>query len=130
MTETKKQLEDQKLQHEQREGDITTNSVQARLRKESISVDDIFNQIEPEFLQALSKLPSKNESNFFYRLFSFYVRIIIFYNGLNFLQNKKIGTEIYPLIVVVQLIIAVYIILFFSSMEDTQLNTSIANSLK
>jgi len=74
LTETKKQLEDQKLQHEQQEGDMTTNSVQARLRKESISVDDIFNQIEPEFLQALSKLPSKNESNFFYRLFSFYVR--------------------------------------------------------
>jgi len=114
LNETKKQLEDQKML--ENEGDMTVRSAPEKLRKGSISVDNIFEEIEPEFVKALSKLPSKNNNNFFYRLFSFY--------------NKKIGTEIYHLIAVVQLIIAAYIILFFSSMEDTQLNASITSSLK
>jgi len=86
------------------------------MRNEISFFDRILNEVEQDFMTGISKFSFRNQTNYFFRLFSNY--------------NKKVGVEVYPVIAIVQLIIAVYILAFYSSMENGNLSQSITSSFR
>jgi len=86
------------------------------IRSKTSFFDRILNEVEQDFMTGISKFSFRNQTNYFFRLFSN--------------SNKKVGIEVYPVIAIVQLIIAVYILAFYSSMENGNLSQSITSSFR
>jgi len=78
--------------------------------------EKVITDIEKDFTQNLDKFTLSNQKSYFWRLFS--------------IHNKKIGRDVYPFVAMVQSILAVYIMIFYTAIESGSLTESITTSLR